>query len=114
LQQLKLAGFLLKKKLGFRTLLDVIPLDASLVKGSHGRLPSSPDEGPLVITKETNLLPSTLEATDVMMSSCLTYSRSKLAKILATYTDLQSVWQIPVHGLLISLDDAVLHRDSCG
>jgi len=65
LQQLKLAGFLLKKKLGFRTLLDVIPLDASLVKGSHGRLPSSPDEGPLVISKETNLLPSTLEATDV-------------------------------------------------
>ncbi len=27
---------LLKKKLGFRTLLNVIPLDASLVKGSHG------------------------------------------------------------------------------
>ena len=28
---------LLKKKLGFRTLMDVIPLDATLVKGSHGR-----------------------------------------------------------------------------
>lgn len=65
LQQLKLAGFLLKKKLGFRTLLDVIPLDASLVKGSHGRLPSSPDEGPLVITHQTNISPSTLEATHV-------------------------------------------------
>ncbi len=65
LQQLKLAGFLLKKKLGFRTLLDVIPLDASLVKGSHGRLPSSPEEGPLVITHQTNFLPSTLEATHV-------------------------------------------------
>lgn len=65
LQQLKLAGFLLKKKLGFRTLLDVIPLNASLVKGSHGRLPSSPDEGPLVITHQTNISSSTLEATDV-------------------------------------------------
>jgi len=28
---------LLKKKLGFRTLMDVIPLDATLVRGSHGR-----------------------------------------------------------------------------
>ncbi len=28
---------LLRKNLGFRTLLDVIPLDANLVKGSHGR-----------------------------------------------------------------------------
>lgn len=31
------AKFLLKKKLGFRALLEVIPLDATLVKGSHGR-----------------------------------------------------------------------------
>jgi predicted AlkP superfamily pyrophosphatase or phosphodiesterase len=28
----------LKKKLGFRTMMDVIPLDATLVKGSHGRV----------------------------------------------------------------------------
>lgn len=40
---------LLKKQLGFRSLLDVIPLDASLVKGSHGRLPASAAEGPLAI-----------------------------------------------------------------
>ena len=33
----KIASFLIKKKLGLRALLDVIPLDASLVKGSHGR-----------------------------------------------------------------------------
>jgi len=32
-----MAKFLLKKKLGLRGLLEVIPLDASLVKGSHGR-----------------------------------------------------------------------------
>src|SRR5690606_16569115 len=36
----KIAKFLLKKKLGFRALLDVTPLDASLVKGSHGRIPA--------------------------------------------------------------------------
>ena len=27
---------MLQKKLGFRTLFDVIPLDASMVRGSHG------------------------------------------------------------------------------
>jgi len=31
------ADVLLRGRLGFRTLLDVIPLDAGLVKGSHGR-----------------------------------------------------------------------------
>ncbi len=35
--KLKIAKFLLQKKLGIRGLLDVIPLDASLVRGSHGR-----------------------------------------------------------------------------
>jgi hypothetical protein len=35
--KLRIGKFLLKKKLGLRGLLDVIPLDASLVKGSHGR-----------------------------------------------------------------------------
>lgn len=33
----EVAKFLLKKKLGLRGLLEVIPLDATLVKGSHGR-----------------------------------------------------------------------------
>jgi predicted AlkP superfamily pyrophosphatase or phosphodiesterase len=35
--KLKIARFLMKKKLGLRGLLEVIPLDALLVKGSHGR-----------------------------------------------------------------------------
>lgn len=38
----------LQKKLGFRYSMDVIPLDATLVKGSHGLHPD-PDNGPLVI-----------------------------------------------------------------
>ncbi|MCU0779092.1 MAG: alkaline phosphatase family protein, partial [Akkermansiaceae bacterium] len=37
LPKLQIAGFLLKKKLGLRGLLEVIPLDAALVRGSHGR-----------------------------------------------------------------------------
>jgi predicted AlkP superfamily pyrophosphatase or phosphodiesterase len=43
---------LLKRKLGFRTLLDVIPLDASLVKGSHGRPTDDPKDGPVFITSD--------------------------------------------------------------
>ena len=36
---------LLQKKLGFRMLLDVVPLDAGLVHGSHG-LPATDPRGP--------------------------------------------------------------------
>ena len=48
---------LLKRKLGQRTLMDVISLkDTQMVKGSHGRLTDDPNEGPLVITSEPELL----------------------------------------------------------
>lgn len=43
----RIAKFLLKKKLGLRALLEVIPLDATLVKGSHGRDEVPEDEQPL-------------------------------------------------------------------
>ena len=46
----KVARYLLKKKLGFRGLLDVIPLDASLIRGSHGRLPDDPKDGPVFLS----------------------------------------------------------------
>ncbi len=42
------AARLLQKKLGFRYRMDVIPLDATLVRGSHGLTPS-PSAGPLII-----------------------------------------------------------------
>ncbi|MCF7734090.1 MAG: alkaline phosphatase family protein [Akkermansiaceae bacterium] len=47
--KLRIAGFLLKKKLGLRGLLDVIPLDASLVRGSHGRDRVPDSEQPVVL-----------------------------------------------------------------
>ncbi|MCK6462187.1 MAG: alkaline phosphatase family protein, partial [Planctomycetes bacterium] len=43
------AGTILLKKLGFRALLRTTPLDASIVKGSHGRLPDGPADGPLLL-----------------------------------------------------------------
>jgi predicted AlkP superfamily pyrophosphatase or phosphodiesterase len=64
------------RKLGFRNLLDVIPLDTSLVKGSHGRVTERPEDGPLLMTSEPNVLGvpegAAVEATsvrDVMLRS---------------------------------------------
>lgn len=44
---LRVAHRLAQKKLGMRYLMDVIPTDASLVRGSHGRPPASPERGPI-------------------------------------------------------------------
>jgi predicted AlkP superfamily pyrophosphatase or phosphodiesterase len=49
---------LAKRKLGFRSLLDVIPLDASLVRGSHGRPGDGGDHGPLCMSREATLFES--------------------------------------------------------
>jgi len=54
--KLATAWRLAKKKLGFRTLMDVIPLDPSLVRGSHGRITDRDDAGPLIISSEAELL----------------------------------------------------------
>jgi predicted AlkP superfamily pyrophosphatase or phosphodiesterase len=52
--KLTVAATLAKKALGFRYLMNVIPLDASLVKGSHGRVTDSLDDGPFMISSERN------------------------------------------------------------
>jgi predicted AlkP superfamily pyrophosphatase or phosphodiesterase len=57
---------LAKRALGFRTLLDVIPLDASLVRGSHGRADDHPDDGPVFVSRSTGLFEgSRLTSVDV-------------------------------------------------
>ena len=67
--KLKLARTLLKKKLGFRYLMDVIPLDAALVKGSHGGCPQSTEDWPVLLTQRADLrLPDRFSATDVFPS----------------------------------------------
>lgn len=63
---LKIAWRLLQKKLGFRMLMDVIPLDASLVRGSHGAIPSDFREHPFVISGDSGLLEKkTFDSTDI-------------------------------------------------
>ncbi len=47
--KLKVGRRLIGRKLGFRNLLDVIGLDARVVRGSHGRRPDSPERGPVII-----------------------------------------------------------------
>ena len=58
---LRVVKFLAKKKLGFRAMLDVIPLDSTLVKGSHGRDNVPEGEQPVFITNAglKNLKPVT-------------------------------------------------------
>ena len=59
------AGYkLLRKKAGFRYVMDVIPLDASLVKGSHGNIHTSSTYHPILITDKAIGKPG-MVATDV-------------------------------------------------
>jgi predicted AlkP superfamily pyrophosphatase or phosphodiesterase len=55
--KLRIAGRLLQKGLGFRYLMDVIALDGSRVRGSHGRLPDDPARGPVLIGSDRALAP---------------------------------------------------------
>jgi len=64
--KLAIGARLLKRALGFRALMDVIPLDATLVKGSHGRPTENEADGPLFISSEPHLVTDTpLAAADV-------------------------------------------------
>ncbi len=66
LVKLKIAGRLLQKKLGMRMLMDVIPLDATPVKGSHGRRPADKKDWPVFITSQPEFLSAEeMESTDV-------------------------------------------------
>lgn len=47
---------LARRALGFAALMDVVPLDARLVKGSHGRVTDGED-GPIFVSSETRLVP---------------------------------------------------------
>jgi predicted AlkP superfamily pyrophosphatase or phosphodiesterase len=65
LPKLRIAARVAQKMLGFRMLMDVIPLDAALVKGTHGRAPASAEVGPLVIGSRRELAAERFAMTDV-------------------------------------------------
>lgn len=56
---------LAQKALGFRYVMDVISLDAERVRGSHGRLPTDPQHGPVLLCSDSRFARSKLAATDV-------------------------------------------------
>jgi len=53
---LKILITLLKKILGFRYLMNLIPIDASVVKGSHGRITNDTMNYPIIVSKKTDLI----------------------------------------------------------
>jgi predicted AlkP superfamily pyrophosphatase or phosphodiesterase len=61
----RVAWTLAKKAAGFRTLMRMIPLDGSLVRGSHGLAPRSRDESPVLISSRRTDWPDELPATAV-------------------------------------------------
>ncbi|MCX7664577.1 MAG: alkaline phosphatase family protein [Gemmataceae bacterium] len=71
--KLKVIRKVIQKKLGFRMKLDVIPLDASIVKGSHGLPATNPENAPILIgtgpKPNTNWLPME-NVHDLILNAC--------------------------------------------
>lgn len=57
LAKAKAGANLVKKKLGLRYAMSTVPLDPTCVRGTHGRLPSSRQDAPMVVTSDPGLLP---------------------------------------------------------
>ena len=66
--KLRVARRLARKMLGFRYYMDLIGLDASIVKGSHGRLPDSDrlaEDGPVFVCSSKRIERDELHARDI-------------------------------------------------
>ncbi|MEB3212071.1 MAG: nucleotide pyrophosphatase/phosphodiesterase family protein [Leptolyngbyaceae bacterium] len=77
--KVKIGLKLLQKKLGFRYLMDVIPLDATLVKGSHGHLTQNPGDCPVFITRQSHLLPDNVISAVDVFQLMLAHLQAKVA-----------------------------------
>ena len=65
LPKVRIAATVARKKLGFRYLMKVIPLDATLVRGSHGRPTASLEDGPVLVSSEKDGVHGPIEAASV-------------------------------------------------
>jgi hypothetical protein len=66
--KLRVARRLAQKLLGFRYYMDVIGLDASIVRGSHGRLPvhgRESTDGPVFISSNRSIERDAIAMTDI-------------------------------------------------
>jgi predicted AlkP superfamily pyrophosphatase or phosphodiesterase len=72
LPKLRIAAKLVRKKLGFRVLMDVISLNPSLVKGSHGVCPADQREWPVLIGAGQSAEPiDAIAVHDRLLAVCL-------------------------------------------
>jgi len=62
---LRIGGKLALKSLGFRTLMNVIGTDPGLIRGSHGRLPTTPDDGPVFLCTDRRAVRGSLAMHEV-------------------------------------------------
>ena len=60
------ATALARKALGLRYSMQVVPIDPSCVRGSHGRLPADPADGPILVCSDPALSTESIEATEVL------------------------------------------------
>ncbi|HEU4544283.1 MAG TPA: nucleotide pyrophosphatase/phosphodiesterase family protein [Jiangellaceae bacterium] len=63
--RLRAAANLARKKLGLRYTMNVVPTNPSPVRGSHGRLPDNPADGPVLVCSHPGFSRIRLAATDV-------------------------------------------------
>jgi len=63
--RLRILTKLLRKLLGFRYLMDVIPTTSELVRGTHGRLPDRAEEGPVLISSTRKTQVARLEMAEL-------------------------------------------------
>ncbi|MEY9854466.1 putative AlkP superfamily pyrophosphatase or phosphodiesterase [Catenulispora sp. GAS73] len=63
--RMRAAKALARKKAGLRYRMDVVGLDASAVRGSHGRLPDSAEDGPVLLCSRPEFEREGFAATDV-------------------------------------------------
>ena len=63
---------LIMRKLGFRALMDVIPRDASLVKGSHGRVTDDSRDGPIIISNRRDLVDRATDVKKILLDAIFT------------------------------------------
>ncbi|GAA1298624.1 alkaline phosphatase family protein [Streptomyces sanglieri] len=63
--RVKAATAVARKKLGMRYRMAVVPLDPSPIRGSHGRLPQSDEEGPLILCSTPHAFTGPVRATEV-------------------------------------------------
>jgi predicted AlkP superfamily pyrophosphatase or phosphodiesterase len=69
--KLKIAAKLLQKSAGFRVLMEVIPLDPSLVKGSHGTRPAHSAEWPVLLGAGNAPAMAAVDVHERLLSACL-------------------------------------------